>query len=46
MPAVPLHVVVSHQCRYLNFDPYVLLASACMPLVMVGVSWLFGTRSP
>ena len=41
MPTVPLHVLASTQSRYLNFDPLVLVASALMPLVFVGVGWCF-----
>lgn len=43
MPSVPLHVTVSRDCRYLNFDPCVLLATACMPAVVLAAGWAVGS---
>ena len=39
MPSVPLHLAVSRESRYLNFNPCVLLMSACMPAVVIATGW-------
>lgn len=42
MPTVPLHVPIhfelTHRSRYLNCDPCVVVASALLPVLMLGLS--------
>lgn len=35
---LPLHRELSHRSRYLNCDPCIIVASALVPLFMLGVS--------